>query len=160
MKSPQSEPATHSRLTTARVDVADRVTYRSGLTRRMRLATHAVAETLFTTEEGPPPRERIEWLVDDLDHFFVHAGSRARFAFRLCLLAISVLSPLLIWHMPPFRKLPRQQRIEALERMERSWAGLAVFGAKAPLCIVYYEHPDAARFIGYDASCLTDGEPS
>lgn len=149
-----------SRLTTGHVTVADRVTGGSGLTRRMRLATHAVAEALFTTEDGPPPRERLEWLVDDLDRFFVQAGKRARFMYRLCLLAISVLAPLLILHLPPFRKLPRKQRAEALERMEASWIGLAVFGAKAPLCIIYYEHPDAARFIGYDASCLTDGEPS
>jgi len=148
-----------SRLTTGRVTVEDRVAGQAGLTRRMRLATHAVAETLFTTEDGPPPRERLDWLVDDLDAFFVQAGLRARFAYRLCLFAISVLAPLLILHLPPFRKLPRAQRTEALERMERSWAGLAVFGAKAPLCIIYYEHPDSARFIGYDASCLTDGRP-
>lgn len=146
-----------SRLTTGRVTVEDRVAGRTGLTRRMRLATFAVAETFFTTDEGPPPRERLDWLVEDLDQFFLQAGGRARFAYRLCLWAISVLSPLLILHLPPFRKLPRKQRTEALERMERSWAGLAVFGAKAPLCIIYYEHPDSARFIGYDASCLTDG---
>jgi hypothetical protein len=41
--------------------------------------------------------------------------------------------------------------------MERSALGLAVFGAKAILCIVYYEHPDAAGAVGFDASCL-DGE--
>lgn len=148
-----------SRLTTRRVTVDDRVTGKAGLGGRMRLATHAVAETLFTTDQGPPPAERLEWLVDDLDHFFVQAGARARLAYRLCLLAISVLAPLLILHLPPFRRLPRAQRTKALERMERSWAGLAVFGAKAPLCIIYYEHPEAARFIGYDASCLTDPEP-
>lgn len=136
-----------------RVEVDDAVLGRRGLTARMRAATYAVAETLFTTAEGPPPPSRLEWLCADLDHFFVHAGSRARLIYRLCLLAISVLAPLMILRLPPFRGLTREQRTLALERMERSGLGLAVFGAKAPLCIVYYEHPDAARAIGFDASC-------
>ncbi len=145
-----------SRLTTARVEVDDRVVGRVGMTPRMREATRAVAETLFTTEDGPPPPERLAWLVDDLDDFFGQAGTRARFAYRLCLLAVSVLAPLMIFRLPPFRRLARETRTRALERMERSSLGLAVFGAKAALCILYYEHPDAARFIGYDASCLRD----
>jgi len=145
------------RLTTERVEVPDRVRGRAGLTRRMRLATHALAETLYTTEQGPPPAERLDWLVNDLDDFFTQAGKRSRFAYRLCLLAVSALAPLMVWRPPPFRKLPRPTRTRALERMERSVLGLAVFGAKAILCILYYEHPDASRFIGFDASCLVEG---
>lgn len=141
-----------------RVEVEDAVVGRTGLTRRMRLATAAVAETLFTTREGPPPRERLEWLVDDLDHFFAQAGKRARFAYRLCLLAVSVLAPLMVMRLPPFRRLSAETRTRALERMERSALGLAVFGAKAVLCILYYEHPAAARLIGYDASCLRSND--
>jgi hypothetical protein len=140
----------------ARIEVDDAVVGRTGLTTRMRAATYAVAETLFTTREGPPPAARLEWLCDDLDHFFVHAGSRARFAYRLCLLGISAIAPLLVWRLPPFRTLSRAQRTRALERLERSGLGLAVFGAKAALCILYYEHPDAARAIGFDASCSED----
>lgn len=146
-----------ARLSTARVEVDDAVIGREGLTRRMKLATRAVAETLFTTTEGPPPKERLDWLVDDLDHFFAQAGKRARLAYRLCLLGVSVLSPLMVWRLPPFRRLSPEKRAEALERMEASALGLAVFGAKAALCILYYEHPDAARFIGYDATCLREG---
>jgi hypothetical protein len=115
-----------------------------------------VAEALFTTDEGPPPEERLDWLCDELDDFFAHAGGRALFVFRLCMLAISVLAPLLCMRLPPFRGLPREDRFRALERMERSALALAVFGAKTTLCIVYYEHPDAARAIGFDGACLTE----
>lgn len=142
------------RMSTERVPVEDRVVGGEGLPRRMRLATHAFAETLFTTVDGPPPQERLDWLVDDLDDFFTQAGTRARFAYRLCLWAVSVFAPLMILRLPPFRRLSREKRTHALERMERSFLGLAVFGAKAVVCLVYYEHPDAGRFIGYDGSCL------
>ena len=119
----------------------------------MRLATHALAEALFTTEAGPPPEDRLAWLVDDLDDFLSRSGPRARFVYRLCLLAITIVAPLMIGRLPPYRALSREQRARALERMEHSTLGLAVFGAKAMLCILYYEHPDAARLIGHDNLC-------
>jgi len=139
-----------------RVEVEDRVLGGVGLTRRMAPATRALAETLFTTEAGPPDAERLEWLVADMDHLFVQAGRRARFVYRLCLLAISLISPLLVWRLPPFRRLSRETRTRALERMERSFLGLAVFGAKAILCIIWYEHPGPAADIGFDGRCLQD----
>jgi hypothetical protein len=141
-----------------RVEVADRVIGRPGLTPRMRLASFAVAEALFTTEEGPPPQERLQWLVDDLDDFFVQAGDRARLAYRLCLLGISILAPLLVFRLPPFRNLSREKRTHALERLEQSPFALAVFGAKAILCFIYYEHPAARRLIGHDGECLTSAK--
>jgi hypothetical protein len=139
-----------------RVPVADEVRGRAGATPRMRKATWAVAEALFTTDAGPPPKDRLDWLVEDLDHFLAHAGPRSRLIYRLCLLAISVLAPLTVWRLPPFRWLSQVKRVEALERLERSPLGLAVFGCKMLLCIVYYEHPDAARDIGYDGRCMGD----
>ena len=137
----------------ALVVVDDCVHGRPGLTPRMRLATHALAEALFTTDEGPPPEDRLAWLVDDLDDFLSRAGPRARLVYRLCLLAIAIIAPIMIGRLPPYRALSREQRARSLERMERSALGLAVFGAKAMLCILYYEHPGAARAIGHDGMC-------
>lgn len=134
-------------------DVDDAVRGRDGLTDGMREASYALAETLFTTEDGPPDEDRLTWLVNDLDHFLSHAGPRARTVYRLCLFAISSLAPALIFRLPPFRKLSLADRAHALERMEQSPAGLAVFGAKAILCILWYEHPASAREIGFDARC-------
>lgn len=145
-----------SRLTTDRVVVEDRVLGRQGLSPRMRAASYAVAETLFTTRHGPPPAARLEWLCDDLDDFLQHAGPRARLVYRSCILAVSRYAPLLVRRPVAFSKLSPELRTEALEKMERGAGGLAVFGAKALLCFIYYEHPDAAAEIGFDASCLND----
>lgn len=139
-----------------RVEVEDRVRGRRGLTQRMRLATRAVAETLFTTEEGPPPEARLDWMLDEVDDFVAQSGSRARVVYGLCLLGISAAAPLFVLRPPPFRKLSRPLRAHALERMEASPLGLAVFGCKAIVSIVYYEHPDAALAVGYDGMCLTE----
>lgn len=141
---------------TERVSVADEVKGRPGLTPRMKKASYVVAEALFRTEEGPPPPERLDWLVGEVDHFLAQAGPRARLIYRLCLLAISVLAPMMVWRLPPYRALPAVKRSEALERLERSPLGLAVFGCKMLLCILYYEHPDAARAIGFDGRCMGD----
>ncbi len=114
-----------------------------------------MAEALFTTEDGPPPADRLDWLVDDLDDMMALTGARGKRVFGLCLFAVSVVAPLLVFRFLPYRFLSSATRMRALERMERSPFGLAVFGAKALLCIVYYEHPDSARMIGYDGTCLT-----
>ena len=124
----------------------------------LRATTHAIAEALFTTEEGPPPEERLAWLVDDLDDFLVRAGGRALFVFRLCVLAVSLVAPLFVGKLAPFRALGQADRLRALERLEQSPLALAIFGAKTTLCILYSEHPDAARAVGFDGSCL-GGEP-
>lgn len=140
--------------------VSDEIRGRPGLTARMRKATYAVAESLFRAPEGPPPSDRLHWLVDDVDHFLSKAGPRSRLIFRSCLLAISVLAPLTVWRVGPYRSLPDAKRAEALERLERSPFGLAVFGCKMLLCILYYEHPDAARLAGFDGRCMGDDDPS
>ncbi|RLB53084.1 MAG: hypothetical protein DRJ42_12995 [Deltaproteobacteria bacterium] len=144
---------------TERVDVPDRVLGRRGLGGAAKGTARAVAEALFTTRDGPPPADRLDWLVDDLDDFVAQSGPRAGRVFGLCLFAISFLGPLLAFRLVPFRWLSLSTRTRALERMERSPFALALFGAKALLCIVYYEHPDAAATIGFDGTCLT-GEHS
>ena len=144
----------------ARTPVEDAVTGRPGLTPRMRRATIALSEALFHTDAGPPPAERTAWLADELDDFLSRAGPRARLVYRLCLLAVSVLAPLRIGRLPPFRRLDAATRTRALARMERSAAlGLAVLGAKTLLAILYYEHPDAAREIGFDGACMHENAP-
>jgi hypothetical protein len=136
------------------MDVADQITPGPGLSPGARAASRSLAEALFATHEGPPPGSRLDWLVDDLAHFMAHAGARARFAYGLCLMAVSWLAPLLIGRPGSLAALPLERRIDALERLEQSPFALAFFGAKTILCILYYEHPEAARAAGVDASCL------
>lgn len=138
-----------------RIHVADRVLGRTGISRRMRETSRAVAEALFTTHEGPPPAERLDWLTEELDDFLAQSGPRAKLAYGLCLTGISTVAPLLVFRPGPYRMLSKADRARALERLEKSPFGLAVFGAKAVLCILYYEHPDAEQAIGFDGQCKT-----
>lgn len=138
-------------------EVPDGVRGRTALSARQRETARAVAATLFTTEAGAPDAARLDWLCEDLDHFFAHAGARAKAGFALCLLAIAVVAPLLILRLSPFRALGASRRTEALERLEKSPLSLAFFGAKAILCIVWYEHPAADAAIGVEPSCLGRG---
>lgn len=126
----------------------------SGLSQSTRQGARAIAQALFATDEGTCPDHRLDWLDDELAHFFAQAGARARFSFWLCVTAISIVAPWFVGSLRPLRALPEAHRAEAIERMEKSPFALPIFGAKAVLCILYYEHPEAAAKIGFDATCL------
>lgn len=118
--------------------------------RPLRRAARAFAEAVFTADEGPPPSDRLDWAIDDLEHFLALSGPRARAVFQASMLAVTTLSPLTIRRAGPLWRLRIEDRIEAIEAFEKTPLGLAVFGAKALICIVYYEHPDSAAEIGFD----------
>ena len=47
-----------------------------------------------------------------------------------------------------------------LERFEKSGFAPALLAVKALLSVHYYEHPDAAREVGFDGACMiTSGPP-
>ena len=138
----------------ALIDVPDQAPPGPGLSPWMRAEVRALAEALFSTHAGPPPAERVDWLVDDLHDFLSHAGARARVSFQLCLTAVSALAPVTVGHRPSLARLSHEDRLRSLERLERSPAALAIFGAKAILCMIYYEHPDAPREGGFVTDCL------
>jgi hypothetical protein len=148
---PVGETLLHSR----RTDVPDRVLGTGGLGRAGRASLRAFAEALFSEAGRPPPADRLDWLVDDFDDFLRQGGARARLGFKALLLVVSVVAPVTVWRLLPLRALPLATRIEALERFERTPAGLAIYALKALVCLVYYEHPDAARSIGYEGTCKT-----
>lgn len=138
----------------ARVEAPDTARSREGLSPWASAMTRAVAATLFATEEGDAPADRLDWLCDDLDDFLARSGARSRAMFRLCLTAIAYVAPLYAKRLGPFHALDAPTRARALERMERGPFGLALFGAKALLCIVWYEHPAVALAAGHDGGCL------
>ncbi len=142
-----------------RVEVEDRVIGRAGATPFMKRTARAVAKTLFTTREGPPPAARLDWLVAEMDDFIAQAGGQARLVHRLCLFVIAIVAPLLSVRFPPFDRLDPEDRHRCLERFEQNRLfGLAFFGVKALLCILYYEHPAVARAVGFDGLALIDEE--
>ena len=123
-----------------------------GLSPRALRAARALAEAIFATEAGPPPSDRIAWLSAELDDFFARVGTKSRWLFLFSLFAVSVVAPLLVRRASPLRTLPLHVRTDALERMERGRPALPLLAVKAMLCVMYYEHPDAAREIGFDGA--------
>lgn len=126
---------------------------RPGLSRLTLRRARLVAEALYSDEGGPPPAARLDWLETDLGDFFGHVSRRARFIFWICLSSLYFLGPLLIGRLGPLGRLSVPDRVRAIERVERTPLSIALLGAKAILSLVYFEHPDAARDIGWDQEC-------
>lgn len=137
------------------IEVPDAVRPGPGLSPWTRRASSAMAEALFSTREGPPSSARLARLLEDLDDFTGRAGPQARRSLWLCLVAVSLLVPILLRRFTSFASLPVDERVEGLARMEASPLGVPFFGAKAILCVVWYEQPESAAHAGYDAQCLT-----
>lgn len=127
---------------------------RRGLSAGTRRRARAVAEGMFADEHGPPPSERLDWLERDLDDFLGHVSSRGRWIFSLSIAALYYVAPLLLGRLRTLGGLDAGDRVRAIEAFDRSPFALALLGAKAILSIIYFEHPDAAREIGWDQECL------
>lgn len=126
-----------------------------GLSGAARAEARAFAEAFFSRDGTAPPKARLDWFVVDLADLLGHAGARARFVIRACLFTITWLVPTFLMFRPGrFASLSIPERVEALERTERSPAALALFALRAITSLVYYEHPDAAAEIGWDQQCL------
>ncbi len=89
----------------------------------------------------------------ELEDFLARAGARTRFLYGAAVLALTVLAPLVIGRLPPLGRLPVRERARALSVLEHSRFGAPVLAVKALLCVLYYEHPDAAREVGFDGEC-------
>jgi hypothetical protein len=125
--------------------------------RRVVTRARSVAEALFLTEQGPPPADRLDWLELEVEDFLARAGTRSRFIVSLALFAVVFLAPLLSGRLISFSRLGVEERANALARLEDTF-GAPVLAVKAMLCVIYYEHPDAARFVGFDGECLKSSE--
>lgn len=110
---------------------------------------YALAEALFSTGTGqalaPPPQARLDWLARELDDFLRHAGPRGHALSSLIIFVMSWLPPLLVLSLPPLSRLPLALRVKAVNRAERTPLGLAFYGLKTLLCILYFERDDVLR---------------
>jgi hypothetical protein len=119
-------------------------------------AALAIAEALFSTNGEPPPADRLAWLAGELGDFLERAGSRSRGLLGVTIWAVTFLAPLMIGRFERLGALALRDRERALSRLEKSF-GEPLLAVKALLCLLYYEHPDAARGIGFDGHCLRRG---
>lgn len=117
----------------------------------------AIAEALFSTAEGPPPSNRLFWVERELSALLEKAGPRSGGIYKLGLYLVTWLAPLFIGRIGPLGNLPLAARVDALRRMERSFASTVVLGVKAILCVLWYEHAESAREAGYSGACADGG---
>jgi len=115
-----------------------------------RLVVRALAEAMFSPD-GEVSAERLDAFVDEVDAFISPASKTLRFGLRVMLFAIR-WSPLLFFRLRPFDAMTVDERIAHLERLERSKVRqlpLLVVAYKTVLTMLFYEHPDEQRAIGY-----------
>lgn len=117
-------------------------------------AVYAVAEVLFATKDGPPPPDRLRWLCRETEDMMTRVRGNGVLVFRLSIILVSWLAPLLVLRLPTVRTVAFERRAVALDRYERSPLGMTLFVIKAMLCILYYEHPDAAADVGFNGQPL------
>jgi hypothetical protein len=83
----------------------------------------AFAEALFAGPHGPPPDERLRWLVADLADFLEQSGPRAWAVITGGLEVATWLAPPLIGKLPPLSRLSIEERCRALDKLEHSPPG-------------------------------------
>jgi hypothetical protein len=115
--------------------------------------TVAIAEAVFSRNGEPPAQDRLAWVGREIEDFLARCGAESRFFFSLMVWVTSVLAPLFIGRMPGLVRLSLRDRVRALATLERRF-GEPLLAVKAMLCLVYYEHPDAAAAVGFDGQCL------
>lgn len=119
-------------------------------------AVRAVAGVLFATPEGPPSDEALAWLDAQVQRHRRDVGGRGMFVFAFALFSLTWLAPLWSFRLPTLGRLSLERRAHVLERWERSPFGMTLFAVKAILCILWFEHPDAAEHMGFDGRPLIE----
>jgi hypothetical protein len=129
---------------------------RSIVSRALIRRSRVIAEAVFATEGGPPPPERLDWLALDLEDYFARSGVLTRFIFGLAVLGVWVLAPLVVLRLTSLARMPLGERTFALTSLESGRFAGPLLAVKALLCVIYYEHPDAAEAIGFDGLSLIE----
>lgn len=124
-----------------------------GVPPRTLRAARVIAEALYSSDVGPPPPARLDWLERDLGDFFGHTSLRARLLFRACIATIFWLAPLFSGRFATMASLDTSARIDALHRFERTPLALTLLATKAIVSLVWFEHPDSAAEIGWNSEC-------
>jgi hypothetical protein len=118
-------------------------------------ALRSIAEATLWGPLGAPTAARLDWLMLEAEDFLGRAGARTRLLLRLSIFVVSVLAPACLRRFTVLSRLPLRERVRALAHLERSRLGAPLLAVKALLSLLYYEHEDAAREVGFDAHCLT-----
>lgn len=120
----------------------------------------SLARTFATTlfDDGRAiPEDRLDWLIADFADFTAHTGMKTRMGLRGTLFLLQIL-PLFFIGVPLLMTwLSPAQRLRYLAKVEESRVSFIVTSVKAPLTILYFEHPDVLPRTGYDGESLVPG---
>jgi len=98
----------------------------------------------------------MEWMGRETEDFLARCGGQSRFFFSLMVWLVSLAAPLLSGRFALLGSLHLEDRVLALENLERRFAE-PLLAVKAILCLIYYEHPEAGREVGFDGECHVPG---
>jgi hypothetical protein len=110
----------------------------------------ALAEAMFS-HDGEVPQERLDHFPDEVDAFISPASQQLRLGLLFVLFVLR-WSPLLFLRFTTFDALSVDDRVEHLERLERSRIKplpLLIVAYKTVLTFVFYEDPKELRGLGY-----------
>lgn len=122
------------------------------MTRFEEESMRALAACLFD-EKGVPP-DRLDWAIDDLGAFLRSAGPRTSTIFRLALYVVAFMPLFFIGRLGPLHRLTPEQAALYCEKLDRSRLAALLLLPKALFSLVYFEHPDSLKEIGFDNSCM------
>jgi hypothetical protein len=113
----------------------------------------ALAASLFDKETGIH-RARLDWAIDDLRAFLAGAGPRTTLIFRIALFFVAWMPMFFIARIGPLHRLKPEHALLYLEKLDRSRLAALLLLPKALFSLVYFEHPDSLKEIGFDNSCM------
>lgn len=119
------------------------------LPRSVHGAATALSASLFDHGRGVP-EDRLAFALADVDDFTRRAGWKTRSAFIASLVLLEWIWPLRFGFMRRFSRLEPAKRLVLLERIENSGVAPLLVLPKAMLCLVFFEHPDNLKEIGFD----------
>lgn len=123
---------------------------RTTLRPRHRPIVRALGEALFSPG-GEVSAERLDGFPDEFDRFISPASKTLRFGLVM-MLRLLQLTPLLFGRFRLFEDLTVTERVEHLERMDRSkirQLPLVVVAFKTVLTMIFYEDEAELRGLGY-----------
>jgi len=124
---------------------------RTTLRLRHRPLVRALAEAMFSHDDGPPS-PRLDGIASELDDYVSRASATLRFGLLVMLELVRFAPLFLLWRFATFESLALGDRVRILERMEQSRIVplMVAFAAyKAILCLLFFEHPEEQRDVGY-----------
>jgi hypothetical protein len=124
---------------------------RTTLRPRHRPVVRALAEAMYSPT-GEVPDARLDAFVDEVDGFISPASKTLRFALKLMLDVMRLIPIFVVGTLATFDGLDRPTRIKMLEKMDGHRINLfsmILAAYKTLMTIVFYEHPDELRRIGY-----------